>query len=464
MPYILQILGKFKYHQTIFDIEGRPHRAMLSSKALQEHFGSDYKILFLAPESIVQMLTQDGEEAFQLLSVQDSLKKRIMEKVDEEGFVDGPFDVLLMQSVGEYPSSKKFPYAVVFENTAANVISSTLSQLLPLLNGMKEKTLIVDISTGQNLYVTSLLEAVRGALVYEKLKGIMQGDGNVNVKIAYIPPVLSEGQRVRIEFYPYDVKAFFELPIKRRDVNLNNLIRLSFTDRQRYFNINEKISNFKIHISTGRLAYNAIKYNAPLALFHREMSSRLKRVKEILDFPERFKEIITGLENEHRKVHKGNGEIRVTRDYRIDKDLYINVHFHLALLSSIYSFWESKIDGKEPELTYICETFPKVYEILGLGLNSRFLERDCKEISVTVQNYEGDLTRARLLKEIKDGCMNQKTKLDVELSDEKRNFFAHSGFLSRITRVSMKDDHIYLTYDDDSFKKEVMSWIDNPEK
>ncbi|MEM3710335.1 MAG: hypothetical protein QXL46_05495 [Nitrososphaerales archaeon] len=47
----------------------------------------------------------------------------------------------------------------------------------------------MDISTGQNVYVTSLLEAVRGVLVYDKLNNLLQCDKGIDVKIAYAPPI-----------------------------------------------------------------------------------------------------------------------------------------------------------------------------------------------------------------------------------------------------------------------------------
>lgn len=464
MPYILQILGKLEYKPAIYEVEGKRYQAKLSSKALQEHFGGDYRILLLAPESLVQMLAQCEEEAEKLLIDQRSLRKQMMRRVSDAGLVDGSFDLLLMQSVGRYPPDRdRRPYAVAFENTFANVISSTFSQLLSLLERAREKAIVVDVSTGQNIYVASLLEAVRGALVYEKLRGIMQGGESVNVEIAYVPPVLSENQVVRVEFCPYDVKAFFELPIKGKNVSLNNLVQLPRPDEIRRI-VLDRMGNLRMHITTGRLAYNAIKYNTPLVLFHDEMSSRLRKFKEIMDFPERFREVITELEERYRRVHRGDGEIKVTRDYRIDKDLYVNLHFHLALLSSIYGFWEDKIYGREPELSYIREAFSKVYERLRLGLNSRFLERDCNEISTSVDNYRGDLTQARLLKEIKVERTGHEAKPDIKPSDEKRNFFAHSGFLSSITKVFKRGDRVYLTYDEEPFEGKVRSWVDDPER
>lgn len=464
MHYILQVLGKFEgYHLAKFEIDGKSYRASLSSKALQEHFGKEYKVLLLVPESMAQMLARSEDEALRLLSDSDGLRERVMEKVSKEGLVDGPFDVLIMQSIGEYPASGH-SYALVFENTVENVISSTFSQLLSLLNGAK--AIIVDISTGQNLYVTSLLEAVRGVLVHEKLRSILQDRADIDVKVAYIPPVLSKGQKVRVEFSRYDIKAFFELPIKGKNVNLSKLVEPLHPDQGGDFSrkINEKIGNLTMHISTGRLAYNAIKYNAPLFLFHNEISNRLKRVEGILDFPKRFKEIIDELENEYKEVCKGDGKIIVRRGYRIDKDLYFNIHFHLALLNSIYNFWKCEVDGREPELSYIRETFPKVYEKLGLGLNARFLERDCNEISEKIKNYEGDLTQPKLLSEIieESSKCTQKARPEVKSSDDKRNFFAHSGLLSNMVMVSRRDDRIYLKYKDDELEK-MRSWIDDPE-
>lgn len=471
MHYILQLIGRFDYKPVTYDFEGKSYRAVLSTKVMQEHFRDDCKVILFAPESLVTKFAT-SEEAIELLTDQHNLRRRIMEEVNSAGFVNEPFDLLLMQSVGSYDSCGQNRYTIMFENTVPNIVSSAFSQLLLLLNKTKEKNLMVDISTGQNLYITSLLEAIRGVLVYEKLNSLMQGDGSISVNITYTPPILSEAssenQVKQIKSYPYDVKAFFEIPIKEKNVNLNNLVQLSYKDQSRYSEgakrIHDKIRDLKMHLTTGRLVYNAIKYNTPLVLFHDQISNRLESFKEIINFPERLKELITELEKEHREVHKSNGIIRVSRKYNINKDLYINIHFHLALLNSIYSFWEDKIKGREAELTYIRKTFSEAYDRLQLGLNSKFLERDCNEISMVLNNSKRDLTQARLWEEVREEVkyeqMNQKTKPTcVKPSDQKRNFFAHSGFLSNITKVWKRGSCIYLSYDNDQF----ISWVDNPE-
>jgi CRISPR-associated protein Csx1 len=474
LALITAVIGGLGYYDVDFTIESTPFRGKLACEAIFNSLsskGQDPHILIFAPESIIVNLHESSSYVARLLRQPEEVKQQIHQKLVEliPSVSPNKLTTALTQSQGEY-KSKGRSVTLVFENTVENVVSHIFSQLLLYLNKTREKSLIVDISTGQNLYVTSLLEAVRGVLVYNKLNHLLQGDERIGVEIAYVPPIYATNQNVRVEFHPYDVKAFFELPIRGKDINLNRVIRVSQANQQTYYEeakriIYLKTKELKTHLITGRLTYNAIKYNTPLVLFHDQITGRLRQFEEITDFPERLYGLISTLEQGQKEITESNGRIKVSRYYSIDKDLFINLHFHLALLNSIYRFWKQQIEGREPELEYIRQIFSEVYRRLGLGLNSKFLERDCNEISTAVNNYEGDLTHAKLLEDIiKSEPKDQIAKPpSVKPSDPKRNFFAHSGLSYNITKVTKRNGHILLSYENEAFEKEVMSWIEDPE-
>ncbi|MEM2982015.1 MAG: hypothetical protein QXH17_02485 [Candidatus Bathyarchaeia archaeon] len=473
MILLTTVIGRLDgYFDATFIIDSAKHTGKLPCEAIYKFFsssGEDTYLLIFVPESLAINLSDDSSQLENLLRCPEKIKKQFHQKLEAlVPLIDkNSLNIVLTPSQGEYKNRNKTVTAI-FDNSVTNISSFMFSQLLLFLEKMEEKTIIIDISTGQNLYVTSLLEAARGVLVYEKLNSIAQSNENIYANIAYVPPITSENQEIRIEFHPYDVKAFFELPIKEKNINLNHLIQLSYTDQHKYSEevrkIYGKLKKLKMHLTTGRLAYNAIKYNIPLFLFHEKMSVKLARFEEIKNFPIYLYDVINAIEKEHKCVQKYNETISVIRNYRINKDLFLNIHFHLALLNSIYNFWKEKIEGRPPTLEYIRQTFLEVYGKLRLGLNSKFLERDCNEISMLVNNYKGNLTSTKLLEEIKGELRDQRPKpFEGMLSDRKRNFFAHSGFLFNITEVSKNNGDILLSYNNDSYEREIEIWMDNPE-
>ena len=473
MILLTTVIGKLDgYIDATFTIDSTKHTGKLSCEAIYKFFssrGEDTCLLIFVPESLAINLADDSSQLENLLRYPEKIKKQFHQKLESlaPSIDKHSLNIIITPSQGEYKNRNK-TFTAIFDNTVTNISSIMFSQLLLSLKKMKEKTLIIDISTGQNLYVTSLLEAVRGVLVYEKLNSIAQGNEDINVKIAYIPPITSENQEVQIEFHPYDVKAFFELPIKEKNINLNSLIQLSYTNQHKYCEearkIYEKLKKFKRHITTGRIAYNAIKYNTPLLFFHKKISVKLTQFEEIKNFPMYLYEVINAIEERYKCVQKYNKTIYVIRNYRINKDFFFNIHFYFSLLDSIYNFWKQKIEGRPPTLEYIRQTFLEVYGKLRLGLNSKFLERDCNEILMIVKNYNGDLASPKLLKEIKGEPMDHRPNSSKwMLSDRKRNFFAHSGFSFDITKISKNNGNIFLSYDNDSFEREIEKWVDYPE-
>lgn len=473
MTLLTAVIGKLGYSKVTFTIDSINHTGRHSCEAIYKFFSSydeNTNLLIFIPESLIVNLPDHSSQLDRLLRCPEEVKQQFYQKLEDlmPLIKKKNLYTVLIPSQGEYKSEDK-TVKVIFENTVTNISSFMFSQLLLFLKKMNEKSLVVDISTGQNFYVISLLEAVRGILVYDKLNNILQGNGGISVKIAYSPPITSENQEVRIEFHPYDAKAFFELPIKDKVINLNKLIQLSYMDKQKYSEeakrIYNKIKKLKMYLNIGRIAYYTIKYNSPLVFFNEKLSSKLSLFEKIKDFPMYlFYEVLNSLEEEHKEVQKNDGIIKVIRNYRINKDLFVNIHFYLALLNSIYKFWKQRIEGRDPTLEYIRQTFSDVYSMLRLELNSKFLERDCNEILTIVNNYQGDLTSPKLLEEIRGEQRDRKLEPSkLKLSDRKRNFFAHSGFSFDITKVSKRENDILLSYDSESFEREVLAWVKNPE-
>jgi len=295
-----------------------------------------------------------------------------------------------------------------------------------------------DVSTGLNIYVTAMLEALRKYVAYKKLKWILQGEDGITSKLAFVPQVLSEGQVVNVELHKLDVQVFFSLPnANPREICVDTGTKIEIN--RKYGKLFKEISGL---LKTLRMAFNAIKYNTPLAFYHSDV---LNLNVDIEGIEEQFVKVVDELES-LRGVVVDDDTIIVRRPI-VNSRSVVNTFFALSMLSSVIEWSKSLGD---PELNAILRTFRSLYDCLGLEVNSRFLERDIEEIRELTENLKGEKLLLELFPE-----SSGKSK------DKKRNFFAHSGFLKEITLVKREDDRITLRYTPESIK-EVQSWLLDP--
>lgn len=248
---ILQVLGDPKGYKTAnFIIDGKIYRTNLSALAIYEWLNRDAKIVLLVPDSLITKIEDNVDNAIGLLKDRERFKTRILELLGVEA------DVLMIPSVGEYSSAR-------FEGSVENTITFIFKELVKL----NFDEIYADISTGQNIYATSMLEALRKYVTYRKLRCILQGGEGVSVKVAYVPPVLTEGQKVKVELHDFDVKAFFDLP-KPNSKEICKDIKKKIEIRKKYRRFFNEISN---DLNVLKIAFNAIKFNAPLVFYHPEI-------------------------------------------------------------------------------------------------------------------------------------------------------------------------------------------------
>ena len=438
---ILQVLGRFNYSQVTFVIGGRRYSAKLVAQAMREHLegseGKRVEVALLAPESLVVELAETPDEAHELLERGHRFCEEVAERVRESELVSGDFKVLPVQSVGLH-AGRGGGLTACFDNSLDNIVAYLLPDVIGL--GMSGgSTLIADVSTGHNVYVAALLEAVRAALVYHKLRGLLQGKRYAEAQVSVAPPIRGPGE-YDVGVYEYDVKAFFEFPLKpHASVSPLGLLSREVRERVRDTDLASRLVSelrgqcrlIRELVSKARVAFNAIKYNVPLALFHRELVD-LAEVEPRRGLEALF-EALNVIESE-RRVEVSGAELKVTR-LRVDRPLVVNVALTMALLESIKEFWASEVAPVRPKLEYIEETFGELYERLGLGLNARFLSRDVREL------------------------LGQAGRGGVACSDVKRNFFAHSG-LGR-QQIEVEDSEV-------RYKEEALSviaeWLRSPER
>ena len=458
MRYIIQVLGNLDGYKCVsFRIYNHIYKEMLVSEAVYEFFGKNCEIVLLVPESLVTMLVDDIEKAEELLCNKREFAERIRERVMEEGLAESP-RILIMQSVGSYPHKSDSKWRVCFKNYLDNIVSYTMIDLLKSLEKDDNYELLVNVSTGQNIYVNALVEAVRASLVYYKLCGIIQGRPGVRVTFISHPPILNDGEyEYPVDFYEYDVKAFFEFPIKEEIPTAVRFLSEGNAELKQMLgrNLSNESKNISNITSLARMAFNAIKYNTPLTMLCDYIIK--------LDFKPQaglnaLIKILETIEN-MRAIKIMNNTIKVLH-LRVNRPLIVNTLLSFALYSSLRDLWE-KVRSIKPTVQEIRYLFKDVYEKIGLDLNIRFLERDLDDIeNVVCKLKDEEEVRLRDLRE-EERMKVAEAGLCGYVSDEKRNFFAHSGLLDNMVFVKKEGDDILLRYDPEVSSK-IKKWLKGP--
>jgi CRISPR-associated protein Csx1 len=461
---IVQILGVYiKYFDVNYKLrnEGKIIRSKFSSVAYGKLKQKKIKILFFLPESI---LVKNQATATMLKNSPEKLIEKHQENLKEILGDDIPFELKIIPSIGSYNSKnedEKSNLIINFNNFNENIIIHLLTELIEI-----EGELIIDISTGFNIYIHSLIEAVRSLFVYKKLRTILQKKNAFKVKCMIIPPVVggSTDKILPIEIYDYKAKAFFDFPYQELNIN-NNFISFSEIDPstpnlKTICKNSPKLGRIsKEIIFTTHLLFNAIKYNIPLVLFSNKLISYEFNKENINKELKRIRKI-PGFIRESTKIERINDKISLHR-LKCLKPKIVNFLFTLGLYQSFLKFYEKNIISLTPTLTNIRNIFQGLYEKLGLGSNLRFLERDLKNI----EKFKSKIKKneAISLHQLERNEIEYKSDKTPPFSDKKRNFFAHSGLLKNFIKLEKnKDDEIEISYIDGNLE-EIKNWLLKPE-
>ena len=455
-------------------------RSKLSAIALYQLLEDhDKQIIFIIPESNISTINIEKDQIISHLKDinrhKDLWKKQILQKIlNNDQTIQ--FDIKIVQSIGNYKVKDENQY-LIFDNHLNNLICDLFSTLLKI--EQNEIRIIVDISTGLNIYTYAMIEALRSYLVYNKLQNIIKKETNVIAEIATIPPAIpyitDSSWIYPISLELYNVKAFFEFPVKeyRFDAfqKVISLEGLSVEKKKEIGPIMPKLDrNAESIIELTKIAFNTIKFNTPLVFFTPKIIDFSKKEKLINEQQSILSDLLDFIHQE-RLVENNNGNIFV-KSLRIQKDKIINYYFILALLKSIIHFHKDSIKGICPIPERIEEIFTKLYSNLGLGTNVRFLERDLNHIlsrKDQLRHHEAIFLSELFQNEGQTGPENQKVEDNQEenitlISDNKRNFFAHSGLSQEFTNiVKMDNDSLYLFYEETQCAT-LRSWLLNPEK
>lgn len=352
---------------------------------------------------------------------------------NDKNFAD---DFLVIHSTGCYENkvfSAKFDF-IVFE-----IFCDIVKRYSNDWKNEKDIEIYIDVSTGQNIYMSAILEAVRKFIVYHKLQNWTKNK-NLVVKLSYSDPIIgTTASEFQIYFdYVLDVKAFFSSPIKKEDINNYVLAKkIATEDKNLTHKIQESLKNFLI-------SFSAFKNTIPLVLYNFKF-----------DDISNLDSLILSLLNKCYSIFNQdwqNGSEIPTEDYI---KVFFSLSFYKGLLEIMQkeniSYTEDGVFLEEIEEKK--DLFKKYFDLninlLGSELNS--LKERCRVNGKTLIEVIGDNNDWHQLKKFVTG------KEDFQ----PRNFVAHAGFERNVVYIKNEDNKLKLKYINEDKEKIQNALIKN---
>lgn len=415
-----------------FLIEDKTLNFELSSVALKNHFKDIAKLILIYPVSLPFNKNLIDSKS----NLEESFKNKIREILENKrAYFENPYeffkfhphtpyadDFALIHSLGEYEGE-------VFEGKFDDIVLEILADLIKRHLHVPITELYIDISSGHNIYVSAMLEAVKHFSIFHKLSS---WDTNTfSVKIAFSDPIIgSSKQKFEIHRdYELKYKAFFSSPITRKDLENFELSRkIAGKNRE----LKRKIQNM---LEKFALNYSAIKNNTPLFLYHQDFDVE-EEIKKLIT------EIIALLEINLFKNWKSSPSM--------DKNEYLKVLLSLSFyIGVIRILSKHQLYAKyEAEIDEIKEKFTQIYKYFGLDLNREILGH---EISNLKRKDKNDGTT--LIERASENWQSLSDFIYGEGEFQNRNFIAHAGFERTVTEIKKHDNKLYLRYKTDSINK-----------
>ena len=440
MIYIYQIgrLEKNITNEINFRIGGEIISSSLSSLALKQHLENsgkgNVKVILAYPVSLPfngKLIEGESQIPTDLKNkikriLDDSSERENYLKNPEEFFKSHPHsngnEFFIIHSIGQYERQK-------FEGKYDDIVLDFFIDMLERIKVCDQTEIYVDVSSGLNVYVSAMLEAVRHFSTYYHLSE--WENRKLKVFLVFTDPIIGSSANEFNIYKDYELKfkVFFSSPIKKEDIDNFALARkIAGEDRKLKKCIQEILENFAI-------CFSAIKNNAPLAVY----TFGYDKICEVKELEEKILQIV-------KYKLRENWE----RSPNLEKDAYIKLFLTLGFYRGIIKVLEKQsiCPSREVNMRQMKEKFKKIYETFNLTLNEKFLG-----------NEVSNLARKLKDKDIKEWTL---LKCALEMSGEmdERNFFAHSGLESNLTEVKKNNDEILIRYKEEEEKlKKVKEWL-----
>jgi CRISPR-associated protein Csx1 len=450
MNFIYQI-GRFDKNyenDNKFVIDNKTFESKLSSFALKKYLKTQkeeqVKLTLIYPISI-----PFNNYAIKELKDKDKFVKIFIEKMDS--YLENPKEVLkhhpynsldnnsnhkaddfiIVHSFGKYKLdniNKEFPFEAKFYDIVLEILIHLIESFLSKKD--EKNNFYIDISSGHNIYISALLEAVKNFFTFSALLNWKNKNLRPDIYITFSEPITdtNENKYYNIYMEKIDFYVSFYSPLTKEEIDKNSGERIACKiydnnteNRKKRQKLDEFIYNFGI-------IYSALKNNTPLVLYHFNYNSYdeiINLIKEILE------EIKSKIMDNYCKSHG------------LDKDSYLKVILSLALYAGITELLQDKqiknYNDQGVNISEIKQKFHKdnIYKIFGIQNLNIFLENEISNIENKKLAGKDDFEWKCLAEILGEKKAN---------FDNIRNFIAHSGFEKNITYAKKVNHEIYLKY------------------
>jgi CRISPR-associated protein Csx1 len=429
---------KFKY-------SGKTEETPLSSIALKKIVGDKLKVILIYPVSLALnsiFKERNDNDFFREMNqiINNDNKKEYYIKNPKGLYENHPHSksklvnsFFCIHSIGTYENTK-------FEASVQDIALFIFAKLIEEYaeSNFSYKKIFVDVSSGLNIYVTALLEALRYFQTWEKLFNLP--NSSLKYSLIYTDPIIGrkkDEENIEYNIYEYktDVKAFFSSPITYDELDHGLPRRIIEEQLKKDRENKKKLIDF---LEKFLFLYSSFTNGIPLALFNLEFT-HLDNIEEFIRLFVNW--IIEKFEENFKKSPMFNFD-ELTK-------VILSLSFLRGLIKIIE---ENKISKRETNTNEIFENISKIYKSLGLYVQSGLIEYEiikiinaCKNENCPLKN-NGDWIK---LDEVLPKMVDDKKSEQLN----ERNFFAHAGFERTVTLIKKEDNIIYLKYDENKIEE-----------
>ncbi|MDJ0274098.1 MAG: hypothetical protein NYU90_02715 [Aigarchaeota archaeon] len=484
---VYQLLGKLEtYRVTRYRVggSGREVESCFSSVAIADHYAfdqgiSECEIRFFAPISLISPRTDSN--GFLDLEVFREKIDAWIRRVEKD--VRWRAEIVPLPAFGSYKPEDGDQTVWTYNATLGSVAAAALVDMLRSTHLIRERDqevhLVLNVSTGHNSYIPSLIEALKALLVLDGALSLGKGGVVVDACYAAVDAMRQEpGSVLNVYLLKTSAKFFIDYPFEWKDIGgknytLKELCRESANVLPETLKIEARpvLKRTNKVLVKGLKAFNAFRYGAPLALLDRRLIS--------LDSQEALgcaEEVLSLVDKILRPTVSGTVISVPYVDFNQLRSLLIAFAIAAAISSKV-----SELGDFDPQRGVPLETlerFSRLYEDLPeLKINSRLLSKELlelktlsSEVSSTSWQKLKTLREQREAKSKEGALRKERPSRDDEksegkgypqTSDEKRNFYAHAGLSRNEVEVMKEGEKILLRYNEDRIPV-IKNWLLEP--
>lgn len=464
---VYQLLGEFRtYSPVAYRVEGseRELESCFSSFAIADHYASsrgvnDCEVRFFAPLSLTAPRAYpDGHldlEAFRD-EVENALRQR-------EPNVRWRVEVVPLPTFGSYRLGEEtWTFRATPDSVAAAALADMIESTRLLTDRGQRVSVVLNVSTGLNSYIPSLIEALRALLVLDSALSLGEGGVVCEARYAAVDP-LPRDRRPVLNVYLLETSAkfFIDFPFKSKSsveygCTLSKLFRESEGQlpEQLSGEARQVLKRVESVLIEGLKAFNAFRYGAPLALLDRRLieldqQAALECAQDLSELMARaLTPTVSG-----RTVTVPDVSFALLRSLLTS----LAITASIALKVSELGIGATQEGAPLEVLVKFAELYERFPE---LRINSRLLTRELQDLELVQSVASTVWEPLRALHERED--LKKLVKNVRYGSDEKRNFYAHAGLSRNEVEVKGDGGRLVLRYSEKRLDA-IESWLFKPD-